>query len=67
MLGYMAGLSLDNLQYSWVSLYRGDRYSLMAAITTEGYIATQVVPGSLDSFEFYNFIPEDVVSFPTSL
>jgi len=42
---------------------QGDRFSLAAAITTEGYIATHVVPGSLDSFEFYNFIAEDVVSF----
>jgi transposase len=39
----------------------GDRYSLLAAITTEGYIATRVVPGSFDSFEFYNFIAEEVV------
>ena len=46
---------------------RGDRYSLVAAITIEGYIATRVVPGSLDSFEFYTFIAEDVVSFTLSL
>ena len=46
---------------------RGDRYSLVAAITIEGYIATCVVPGSLNSFEFYNFIAEDVVSFTPSL
>ena len=41
----------------------GDRYLLVAAITIEGYIVTRVVPSSLDSFEFYNFIAEDVVSF----
>jgi len=29
---------------------RGDRYSLVAALTIEGYIATHVVPGSLDSW-----------------
>ena len=46
---------------------RGDRYSLVAAVTTEGYIATHVVPGSLDSFEFYNFIAEDVVSLTHSI
>jgi hypothetical protein len=34
----------------------------VAAITIGGYIATTVVPGSLNSFEFYNFIAEDVVS-----
>jgi len=41
---------------------RGDRYSLVAAITVGGYIASAVVPGSLDSFDFYNFIAEDMVS-----
>ena len=46
---------------------RGDRYSLVATITIEGYIATCVVPVSLNSFEFYNFIAEDVVSFTPSL
>ena len=40
----------------------GDRYSLVAAIMVGGYIASTVVPGSLDSFNFYNFIAEDVVS-----
>ena len=40
----------------------GDRYSLVAAITIGGYIASTVVPGSLDAFDFYNFIAEDVVS-----
>lgn len=39
----------------------GDQYSLVAAITTEGYIATRVVPGSLDAFKFYDFIAEEVV------
>jgi hypothetical protein len=39
----------------------GDRYSLLAAITMEGYITTHVVPGSFDSFEFYNFVAEEVV------
>ena len=42
---------------------QGDRYSLVAAITTGGYIATTVVPGSLDSFDLYSFIAEEVVSF----
>src|SRR6202453_2632201 len=41
---------------------RGDRYSLVAAITKEGYIAAHVVEGSFDSFEFYNFVAEQVVS-----
>ena len=41
---------------------RGDRYSLVAAITTKGYIASCVVPGS---FEFYDFVAEDVVCIYT--
>ena len=41
---------------------QGDRYSLVAAITTGSYIATTVVPGSSDSFDFYAFIAEEVVS-----
>jgi transposase len=41
---------------------RGDRYSLIAAITKDGYIAAHAVPGSFDAFEFYDFIAEDVVN-----
>ena len=39
----------------------GDRYSLVAAITTKGYTASHVVPGSFDCFEFYDFVAEDGV------
>ena len=39
----------------------GDHYSLIAAITKEGYIAAHAVPGSFDAFEFFNFIAKDVV------
>jgi hypothetical protein len=45
----------------------GDRYFLVAAITTEGYIATHVVVSCLDPFDFYNFIAENMVSFAHSL
>ena len=41
---------------------RGDRYSLVAAITIEGYLATRVVPGSFDAPEFQDFIVEQIVS-----
>jgi transposase len=41
---------------------RADRYSLIAAITTDGYIAAHAVPGSFDAFEFYDFIVENVVN-----
>ena len=43
----------------------GDRYSLVAAITIEGYIASRVVPGSFDAFKFYNFVAEDMVHIYT--
>ena len=38
-----------------------DRYSLLAAMTVYGYLATHVVPGSYDSLEFYKFVQEKVV------
>ncbi|PBK80910.1 hypothetical protein ARMGADRAFT_863249, partial [Armillaria gallica] len=40
---------------------RGERYSLIAAMSIDGYIATRVQPGSFDSFGFFDFIVEDVL------
>ena len=40
----------------------GDHYSLVAAITAEGYMAAHVVEGSFDSKTFYEFIATKVVS-----
>lgn len=40
---------------------QGDRYSLVAALTVDGYIASDVVPGSFDSMDFLEFIQEKVV------
>lgn len=40
---------------------RGTCYSIAAAITTEGYIATRVVEGSVDGSEFLDYIAEEVV------
>jgi len=40
---------------------RGERYSLVAAMTIDGYIATRVVLGAFDAFEFYDYIAEQVV------
>ncbi|KAJ7717202.1 hypothetical protein B0H16DRAFT_1247678, partial [Mycena metata] len=39
----------------------GLRYSLVAAMSLDGYIAQRVFEGSLDSFDFFDFITEDVV------
>ena len=40
---------------------RGDRYSLVAAMTIDGYIAADVVEGSYDRELFYAFITQQVV------
>ncbi|KAF8169664.1 hypothetical protein BJ912DRAFT_912720 [Pholiota molesta] len=40
---------------------RGERYSLVAAMSQQGYIAAHIVPGSLDAFAFFDFIVEDVL------
>jgi hypothetical protein len=40
---------------------RGDRYSLVAALTIDGYIAADAVPGSFDSIDFLEFVQEQVV------
>jgi len=41
---------------------RGQRYSMIAAMGVEGYVATRVVEGSVDSDEFFDFIVNEVVS-----
>jgi hypothetical protein len=40
----------------------GQWYSLVTAMSKCGYIATHIIPGLLDSFAFFDFIVEDVVS-----
>jgi hypothetical protein len=41
---------------------RGKQYSMIGAMSKEGYLAAHVLPGSVDSFGFFDFIVEDVVS-----
>jgi hypothetical protein len=41
---------------------RGECFNIAAAISVNGYVATRVVPGSVDGDEFFEFIVEDVVS-----
>lgn len=55
-------LSAGQRAHFEVVFVRDDRYSLVAAITKQGYIAAHVVPGSLDLFDFFDFISEKVVS-----
>jgi hypothetical protein len=40
---------------------RGTRYSVVAALGTEGYVAQRVVEGSVDGGKFFDFIVEEVV------
>ena len=40
---------------------RGDRYSIVAGLSLDGYEAVRVVPGSLDGDEFIDFIVNDLV------
>ncbi|KIM59563.1 hypothetical protein SCLCIDRAFT_38445, partial [Scleroderma citrinum Foug A] len=40
---------------------QGDRYSLCAAMSTDGYIAAHVVEGSFNAEQFYQFIVEEVL------
>ena len=45
-----------------VSLDWGIRYSILPALTLDGYITVRVVEGSIDGAEFYDFVVNDVVS-----
>lgn len=40
---------------------RGERYSILAAISVDGYVATRIVVGAVDSHEFFDFIVSEVV------
>jgi hypothetical protein len=40
---------------------RDERYTLTAAMSMKEYIATRIVEGSMDAYQFFDFIVEDVV------
>ena len=42
-------------------LERGIRYSILPALTVDGYIAARAVEGSINGLEFFDFVVEDVV------
>lgn len=44
------------------SLSKGVRYSVLPALSLQGYLAVRVVEGSIDSAEFFDFVLNDVVS-----
>lgn len=45
-----------------VALNRGVRYSILPALTIDGYMAVRAVEGSIDGAEFFDFVLNDVVS-----
>jgi hypothetical protein len=47
----------------YANFVRGERYSMVAALSMDGYETMAVVLGSVDGESFYNFIVDDVVSF----
>ena len=53
----MRGTSAD----MYAGFNRGERYSILAAISVNGYVATRIIVGSVDSLEFFDFIISDVV------
>lgn len=56
------GRSLSGERADFVDNFvRGDRYSMVAAITVEGYMSTRVIPGSFDAVEFRDYIVEQIV------
>ncbi len=68
MFGHRYGCSPIGQEADMQDVFvRGERYSLIAAMSIDGYIATWVQPGSFDSFGFFDFIIEDVVSTITSM
>jgi len=58
-------------QYGWsttgedavdsVPLDRGSRYSVLPALTIDGYMAVRVVEGSIDGSEFFDFVVREVL------
>ena len=44
-----------------VSLDRGIRYSILPALTLDGYIAIRAVEGSINGEEFFDFVVNDLV------
>jgi len=61
--GRRYGRSLSGQRADFIDNFvRGERYSLVSAITTDGYIAVRVIPGSFNADEFRDYIAEQVVS-----
>jgi len=50
-----------------VRLNRGIRYSVLPALTIDGYMTVRVIEGSIDGAEFYDFVVNDVASISFSV
>lgn len=46
---------------------RGEQYSILPALTVDGFVAMTMIEGSVDGNTFVQFIIDDVVSTPLSL
>ena len=58
------GQAMSGTQACFTDVFvRGDRYSLVAAMAVDGYIAVDVVKGSFDCDLFSQFVIEQVVCF----
>jgi len=58
------GRAMSGTQARFADVFvRGDRYSLVAAMAVDGYIAADVVEGSFDRDLFSQFVIEQVVCF----
>ena len=47
-----------------VEFVHREQFSLLAAMSVDGYVSTWVVEGSIDTAEFFDFIIGDVMSIP---
>jgi transposase len=47
--------------YHTYNFVQGIGYSVGAAMSKEGYLAVKVIPGAFDSFDFFDFVAEQVV------
>ena len=55
----MKGTSAD----THTGFKKGEHYSILAAISVNGHVATRIVVGSVDSREFFDFIVSDASTF----
>jgi len=62
------GLAMSGERADFIDNFvRGDRYSMVAGITTDGYVSTRVIPGSFNAQEFRDYITEQVVGIKSYL